>query len=247
MAGRKATRRGSSVGVLGADGASLSALLNVLAEALADVVAAGVRCALVGGVAVGVRAYERTTRDVDLAVVCPDDGTAESLVRHLRARGYGLVQVLESVGTGRIATIRMTSPRSPRTLVHLLVLATGIEEEMAQDAELVEVAAGLTCPVAMRGHLVAMKVLSKSSLRPRDSEDLRELLREIPLDELERARAAARRIDVTGLHPRDPSPRSLKTPFGRSTTQPSLNRGRNARMAQLLQWDERRPPPIRWR
>jgi hypothetical protein len=180
----------------------LSALLEVLAAAITDVEATGVACALVGGIAVGVRAYERTTRDVDLVVACTDDAAVESLVRELRRRGYGLAQVLEHVSTGRISTVRMTSNRSPRTLVDLLVATTGIEAEIVRSAERMEVAAGVACPVARRGHLVAMKVLSSGAQRPRDAQDLIELLRGISVEELALARAAARSIDAAGLHPK---------------------------------------------
>jgi hypothetical protein len=179
----------------------LSTLLEVLAHAVADIHASGVRCALVGGLAVGVRAYERTTRDVDLVVACADDDAAEALVRELRTRGYGVAQILEHVGTGRISTLRLTSKTIPRTFVDLLIATTGVEAEIIEGAEPLEVGAGVTCAVARTGHLVAMKVLSSSAKRPRDAEDLRELLRAISGQDLALARDTARRIDEAGLHP----------------------------------------------
>lgn len=179
----------------------MSALLDVLSAAIVDVEAAGSPCALVGGLAVGVRAYERTTRDVEIVVACPDDASVESLVGDLRARRYGLAQVLEHVKTGRISTVRMTSNRSLRTFVDLLVATTGIEAEIVRSAERMEIAADVLCPVARRGHLIAMKVLSSSEERPRDVQDLVELLRDISDEELALAREAARQIDAAGLHP----------------------------------------------
>ena len=172
-----------------------------MSDALADVTACGVECALVGGLAVGVRATERTTRDVDLVVVCPDDGAAERLVVALQRRGYDVAQLLEHQPSGAIATVRLLSRARPRTHVDLLVRATGIEREIARAAERVEVAAGFVAPVARAGHLVAMKIVSRGKSRPRDAQDLVELLREISPDDLALARDACTRIDGIGLHP----------------------------------------------
>lgn len=49
--------------------------------------------ALVGGVAVSVRAEPRLTRDLDVAVAVSDDAEAEELVRSLVARGYEVSSV----------------------------------------------------------------------------------------------------------------------------------------------------------
>lgn len=51
--------------------------------------------ALVGGLAVSIRAEVRFTRDVDLAVVVRDDADAEALVRELSAVGYRALVVVE--------------------------------------------------------------------------------------------------------------------------------------------------------
>jgi hypothetical protein len=54
-------------------------LERALAAAVSDFAAEGKRLALVGGLAVSVRAEVRFTRDVDLAVGVVDDGEAESV------------------------------------------------------------------------------------------------------------------------------------------------------------------------
>jgi hypothetical protein len=52
----------------------------------------GWRFALVGGLAVSVRAEVRFTRDVDLVVLAADDAEAESLIYELRSAGYSAKQ-----------------------------------------------------------------------------------------------------------------------------------------------------------
>ena len=63
-------------------------LERALAAAAHDIAAEGKRFALVGGLAVSVRAEVRFTRDVDLAVAVENDAEAESLVYALKSRGY---------------------------------------------------------------------------------------------------------------------------------------------------------------
>ena len=59
-----------------------------LAAICAELERANRRFALVGGLAVSVRAEVRFTRDVDLAVCVNDDADAKGLVYQLRAAGY---------------------------------------------------------------------------------------------------------------------------------------------------------------
>ena len=63
--------------------------------------------ALVGGLAMSARAEPRFTRDVDLVVGVRDDLDAEVLVRDLRARGYGLLALLNQDAVERLATVRL--------------------------------------------------------------------------------------------------------------------------------------------
>jgi hypothetical protein len=60
-----------------------------------ELFARGRRFALVGGLAVSVRAEVRFTRDVDLAVHVLDDADAEQLVYDLRLIGYTAVASVE--------------------------------------------------------------------------------------------------------------------------------------------------------
>ena len=73
----------------------------------------------------------------------------------------------------------------------LLFASCGIEPEIAAEAEPLQVADGLAVPVARLGHLLAMKILARDDeRRPQDLLDIRNILKTIALDELERARAA---------------------------------------------------------
>lgn len=65
------------------------------------------RFALVGGLAVSVRAEVRFTRDVDLVVLVADDAEAESLILELRSAGYSAVASVEHETQHRLATIRL--------------------------------------------------------------------------------------------------------------------------------------------
>jgi hypothetical protein len=62
--------------------------------------------ALVGGLAVSVRAEIRFTRDVDLAVDVANDAEAEATVSALRDRGYRAIALVEHESLSRLATAR---------------------------------------------------------------------------------------------------------------------------------------------
>ena len=63
----------------------MNPLWSALRRIVADLTAERVRCALVGGIAMGARTEPRFTRDVDLAVAVNDDSEAERIVRALLA------------------------------------------------------------------------------------------------------------------------------------------------------------------
>ena len=72
--------------------------------------------ALVGGLAVTLRAEPRFTRDVDLAIVSTDDADVEQLVYELQAAGYAPVAVVEHREGQRLSTVRMASPFGVRAV-----------------------------------------------------------------------------------------------------------------------------------
>ena len=154
---------------------------------------AEVRFALVGGLAVSVRAEPRFTKDADVAIAVASDSEAEAAVRGLLLLGYRLLADLEQEATGRLATVRLFTPDEDREgpIVDLLFASLGIEPEVVQAATLEEIAAGgMRLPIARTGHLIAMKVLSERETRFQDSADLIALIKAAPPAELELARAA---------------------------------------------------------
>lgn len=141
----------------------------------------GCRWALVGGIAVSVRARPRTTFDVDVAVAVRGDEEAERLIARFRALGYEVRSTVEQTATGRLATVRLAPPlegRGPASgsdreaaVVDLLLASSGIEPEIAAAAERLTILPGLTVPVATVGHLLAQKVLAEQENRPQDRSD----------------------------------------------------------------------------
>jgi hypothetical protein len=93
-----------------------------------ELVARGRRFALVGGLAVSVRAEVRFTRDVDLVVTVSDDEDAESLTYELRSVGYLAVVSVEPKARQRLATVRLMSPQGVK--IDLLFANSGIEHEI---------------------------------------------------------------------------------------------------------------------
>jgi len=163
----------------------LAALLHILAD-LKDL---RQRWALVGGLAVSVWVEPRTTRDIDLVVAVESDHEAEGLVRHLLARGYRLHAQLEQEATKRLATVRLLVPGETEEsiVVDLLFASSGLEPEVVSSAQLVEIAPGVTTPVATVAHLLAMKVLAG---RLDDMKDIRNLLAAATAEDLQQARDA---------------------------------------------------------
>jgi hypothetical protein len=156
--------------------------------------------ALVGGLAVSARGEPRFTRDIDLAVAVADDATAEALVHSLVGSGYRILASLDQEQVGRLATVRLEAPTEgpAGVVVDLLFASSGIEAEVVRDAEVLEVLPGLRVPVARRGHLLTLKLLSDSPGRPQDRVDIVALLREATPADLEEVRQLAVLISQRG-------------------------------------------------
>jgi len=153
--------------------------MNRLQTALADIGKLldqkGIGWALVGGIAVSVRAEPRFTRDVDIAVAVESDREAERLVGDLRGAGYEILETVEQETTGRFATARLLPPGGDPggVIVDLLFASSGIEPEVVATAEPLEVLPGLTVPVAGLPELIALKLLARDDVaRPQDAGDL---------------------------------------------------------------------------
>jgi hypothetical protein len=176
-------------------------LTAALRRAADDLDRSGLRWALVGGFAVSARAEPRFTRDVDMAVAVGGDPEAEQFVRSLIADGYTVFNSLEH-DSGRLATVRMARDFDGiDVVVDFLFASSGIEPEVAQAAETVEVAPGLRLPVAATGHLIALKLLARDDeTRPQDLADLRALLSVAGPQDLALAAAAVDLIHKRGFN-----------------------------------------------
>ncbi len=174
------------------------AALEAVAEDLDD---AGVRWALIGGFAVSARSEPRFTRDVDVAVAVGSDAEAEAVVAGLVNGGYAIAALVEHEPSGRLATVRLSSPAGSGTLVDLLFASSGIETEIASASSSLEILPGLTMPVARAGHLVVLKLLARDDeARPQDAADLRALRAVLDPDDLALAQAAAAAVVERGFH-----------------------------------------------
>jgi hypothetical protein len=177
-------------------------LFAILRRAVQDLDAQGVGWALVGGLAVSARAEPRFTRDIDVAVAVADDAAAERLVSELRARGYALQLTLEQEALGRLATVRLTPPGAAQggVILDLLFASSGIESDVCEAAQRLDVDDGLEVPVARAGHLVVMKLLSRAPHRLQDEIDLTHLAAVLSPEDVGLARAGAARIEALGAN-----------------------------------------------
>jgi hypothetical protein len=129
--------------------------------------------ALVGGLAVSIRAEPRLTRDVDVAVSVRNDPEAEAAVLQMREAGYLPAAVIEHDVTGRLGSARLNHPDRPEVVLDMLFASCGIEPEIVEMADSIEALPDLVLPVARIGHLIAMKLLaSDARQRPNDYDDL---------------------------------------------------------------------------
>jgi hypothetical protein len=175
-----------------------------LGEALGRITAqldeAGLRYALVGGLAVSAVAEPRLTRDVGLAVSVSGDAGAERTIATLVTFGYRVQSLVEQTRVTRLATARLLPPDETQLVVDLLFASSGIEPEIVRAAKRLEILSGVRAPVAAIGHLLAMKLLSRDDRdRPQDADDLLALLAVASPVERRRAVAAIALIERRGF------------------------------------------------
>ena len=167
--------------------------LSTVADDLDDI---GRSWALVGALALGVHARPRATLDADIALFVRDDTDANHFAKALQDRGYVVLEAGVHLSLGHFTSVRVVSPvrAGGRLVVDFMFDATGIEAEIVASAERLAVTRDLKVPVATRGHLIAMKVLSQGEDRPQDSVDLQQLLQRATAEDLDEARTALRLI-----------------------------------------------------
>ncbi|HEU4368765.1 MAG TPA: nucleotidyl transferase AbiEii/AbiGii toxin family protein [Methylomirabilota bacterium] len=174
----------------------------VLRAAALDLAELRLRWALVGGLAVSARTEPRFTRDVDLVIAVRGDPDAEQAVHALQQRGYRLQTLVEQEAAGRLATARLLAKGGDEDAVVLDILfaSSGIEPEIVEAAEPLEILSGLRVPVATIGHLLALKLLSRDDrTRPQDRVDLAQLVRAAALADIDVARRAVALIQARGF------------------------------------------------
>lgn len=178
----------------------MNELERSLRQVASDLGALDRRFAVVGGLAVSVRAEPRLTRDVDVALSVVDDPDAERVVASLRQRGYEVLAVVEQEATGRMSTVRLIRRGDRSGLVtDLLFASSGFEPEVVEAADHVEVLPGLVLPVATVGHLIVMKLLARDDRRrPADADDLRALGSVASSDDWKQARHAVTLVHARG-------------------------------------------------
>ena len=169
----------------------LEAVLRRIIQSLQE---QGARFAIVGGLAVSARTEPRFTRDADLCVAVRDDAEAEAIVHALREDGYELAALVEQEAAERLATARLSDPRTSEggAVAGLLFASSGIEPELVEQAEDIELFDGIETAVATVPGLIALKVLSRDDrTRPQDRVDALALLAVATTDELTVAREPA--------------------------------------------------------
>lgn len=154
--------------------------------------------ALVGGLAISIRAEVRFTRDVDLAVRVTGDEDLESLVRELRLVGYQPIASVEHDTQHRLATVRLLSKEGVK--VDLLAASSGIESEVVDHAIPTDLERIGTLPVATAEDLLSLKVLSMTERRLQDRLDAMSLLSCNPQLDLSRVRDNLALITARGFH-----------------------------------------------
>lgn len=159
-----------------------NAIEQLLRRSTKDLEALGAAYALVGGLAYGIRAEPRFTRDIDFTLSVSSEQAAERVTAQLILRGYLPQMELANRHTGQLATFRMRHKKSAGGIpvdespfIDLLFSHCGIEKEVVESATLTEPFPGLSLPTANVPHLIAMKV-SESDRRLQDRIDLQNLI-----------------------------------------------------------------------
>ena len=148
-----------------------------------------------------IRARERFTKDIDLAVAVASDTESESLAFAMQQRGFVLLTIVEQEAKRLLATLRFRAPWSSSgdPGVDLLCASCGIEPEIVAAATKVEIQPGVLVPVARTHHLIAMKLLSEREERDHDAADLRALLAVASEADIRKVRDALLLIEERGF------------------------------------------------
>jgi len=177
-----------------------------LKRIIADLESIDVAYALVGGIAYGVRAEPRFTRDIDLTLVADSDQQAQQITGQFVRCGYLPEMEIANRHTGALATFRMRNrqpvagiPVEQSPFIDLLFSHCGIEKETIDASTPTEPFPGVITPTATVPYLLAMKVLSESDRRLQDRIDLQNLIAVATQDDLSMVPGLLDLIDQRGF------------------------------------------------
>jgi len=174
----------------------MSGLLEQLRTVIQKINQLDISYALIGGLAVSVYATPRTTRDIDLAVAIESKADQEQLPKKLLAAGFFNDQLIVQVAPLQKLGLRVHVSATSPVPLDLLYSSSGIEKEVVEAANEIEVFPSLNIRVATPAHLLAMKIVSENdSDRLQDRLDIKGLLKVISKDEIEIAKNAMRLIE----------------------------------------------------
>lgn len=133
---------------------SLSLAVKALIKDLSEL---KIRYAFVGALALGARGRTRQTIDADVAISLSTNEHAQNLIDQLVLKGYGINNVYKEKDT--IVRARLFSATEGGQLVELdfLFELCGIENEVVETAEIIEIWPNLFAPIASTPALLAMK------------------------------------------------------------------------------------------
>ena len=133
----------------------MTGILSQLRRATSDLLELDAHWALIGALAASVHTEPRTTRDIDVAVAMPSSEEFEELLAALEERGYRKRQLLMHGDPILRLGIRLHIPTTEGSSIplDLLTSSCGIEREIVETAESVDVFPDMTVPVASRAHV----------------------------------------------------------------------------------------------
>lgn len=110
--------------------------------------------------------------------------------------------MVEHDAAHRLAAARLIPPGETEVgmVLDLLFASSGLEVELAELADNLEVFSGVTVPVAQVGHLVALKLLSEDARRLQDRMDLLALCAELTDADRQLAQRAVTTIQQRGYN-----------------------------------------------
>ena len=158
--------------------------------------------ALIGGLAISAQTDPRFTEDIDVNLFLPTDNEVEQLIFTLQRKGWIAETILEQAyfDNNIIATVRFLTPKSSTVHVDILFASSGIEKEIIEQAEMIEIFQGIVIPIAQIGHLLALKILSESPERPRDTPDIKNLISYATESDVRLAKESCQLISTRGFH-----------------------------------------------